>query len=946
MTAADRGWADRLLPTGTGRRRAARVGAQVAREARHYASHLRELWGAAADPPRGGSTPSLGPGRGRPWVRDDGRGVQVVRVPLDGPLPDGSPDDLLVFTAATDELAGDLDDVVAAHAWDDPGLVLVTWDDAVRDPEAPRGDTGSDRVRRKPQAWSPDALLGENPWGRSFAIRRAALDAAGGLRHELGHARWWDLLLRLDPDPATVRHVPRVLARLAAPVRPSPTQALAVVGDHLGERADVSWEGTATGGTVRVRWRLGDPAPTATVVIPTRHDRELLTDLFRGLSRTEGITFDAVVVDNGPRSDDNEAWYRGCAAELPFPLTVRWWTEPFNFSAVNNAAAADATGDVVVFCNDDTEALAPDWLAELVGWAVQPGVGLVGTHLLAADGTLQHAGVVLGMSGFADHVFEGLPPDTDTRFGPTRVYRNWLAVTAACVAVRRSVYDELGGMDERFVLCGSDVALGLAAVNAGYRNVCTPFAAVRHAESATRGGSPIPACDFPTSWWPYQRWLRDGDPYYSPALSLRSRTPVERPADEEPPLSTVGHLVGRNLLPGAGGWDEDGYNRWLVHRCNADDAVVDAVRALHAAEAGRFEPASIAWWLPDLESPFYGGVNTALRLADHLARHHGVANSFVVAADENEWWFRSAFAAAFPSLAQAPITFVDSPDLVDRAPVADVHVATLWETAYLVARAPGARRKVALVQDIETVFSPAGTRAALAAESYRLGLYTLANTAHVLDVARRDFGVTGTSFQPGVDPAVFHAEGRRPYDHDGPVTVFVYARPGHDRNCWELASEALAELKARWGTQVRIVTAGSWATEADLGGGITHLGFLDYATTGALYRTCDLGLTLQVSEHPSYLPLELLACGVPVVGFDHPAGDWLLEHEVNSLRCRMTLDGLVGALDRMAGDADLRARLGTAGAAGVAERFGDWDRAFAGVWDFLCDPEAVRDGGR
>ncbi len=99
------------------------------------------------------------------------------------------------------------------------------------------------------------------------------------------------------------------------------------------------------------------------------------------------------------------------------------------------------------------------------------------------------------------------------------------------------------------------------------------------------------------------------------------------------------------------------------------------------------------------------------------------------------------------------------------------------------------------------------------------------------------------------------------------MTVFVYARPGHARNCWELAEAALHELKARFGTGVRIITAGSWATPDDLGGGIEHLGFLDYADTGRLYRTCDVGLSLQVSEHPSYLPLELLACGVPVVAF-------------------------------------------------------------------------------
>ena len=109
-----------------------------------------------------------------------------------------------------------------------------------------------------------------------------------------------------------------------------------------------------------------------------------------------------------------------------------------------------------------------------------------------------------------------------------------------------------------------------------------------------------------------------------------------------------------------------------------------------------------------------------------------------------------------------------------------------------------------------------------------------------------------------------------------PVTVFVYARPGHWRNCWEMASLALEELKRRLGDGVRIVTAGAWATGEGADDDIKHLGLLDYRATGELYRNSDVGLALTVSKHPSYLPLELMACGVPVVAFDNPWGHWIL----------------------------------------------------------------------
>jgi O-antigen biosynthesis protein len=192
---------------------------------------------------------------------------------------------------------------------------------------------------------------------------------------------------------------------------------------------------------------------------------------------------------------------------------------------------------------------------------------------------------------------------------------------------------------------------------------------------------------------------------------------------------------------------------------------------------------------------------------------------------------------------------------------------------------------------------------------------------------------------PAVDTALFHppADGSRPAQRA--ATLFVYGRPGHWRNCWELASIALEEVKRQLGSRIRIVTAGSWASAGSDTGTMEHLGLLDYRATGELYRRCDMGLALTVSKHPSYLPLELMACGVPVVAFDNPWGHWILEHERNSLLTPRTVDGLTDALVRLATDGELRARLALNAAATVQDRHADWDEALAGVYDALCDPE-------
>jgi glycosyltransferase involved in cell wall biosynthesis len=262
-------------------------------------------------------------------------------------------------------------------------------------------------------------------------------------------------------------------------------------------------------------------------------------------------------------------------------------------------------------------------------------------------------------------------------------------------------------------------------------------------------------------------------------------------------------------------------------------------------------------------------------------------------------------------------------------------------TAYAVAHAPNVKRKFYLIQDFEPMFYPAGSLYALTEETYRLGLYGLCNTENLLRIYQDDYTGRGMSFQPAVDGSVFHARDRRERDPDDPVTVFLYARPGHWRNCWEIASLALEELKARLGDRVRIVTAGSWATEQGGAEDIKQLGLLPYRATGELYRNADVGVALTVSKHPSYLPLELMACGVPVVAFDNPWGHWILRDGENSLLAKRTVDSLADRLVTLCQDAELRRRLSANGLADIAARHSDWDRALSGIYGYLCDPEGA-----
>lgn len=838
--------------------------------------------------------------------------------------------DFLLFLRAGDQLAPNCLFTIHAEAWSDPLVDLITFDDDVI------GATGKRSDPRFRPAWSPEMLLGSDYIDGAFALRRARYLVAGGMQRDRRDGGLWDLLLRCRLDGSRIAASRSVLLHRGFPRElVEPESAKAIVTRHF-QALDIPATIQEHPGCNRILWDLPD-WPTVSIIIPTRHNRRMLERLLRSLRSTDyPRPFDITVIDNGVETPENTLWYEQFSVDLN--LSVQWWKEPFNYSRVNNHAASSTDGELLVFLNDDMEVLDPLWLSEVAGWACQPGVGLAGLTLLDADGKVQHAGAVVGLGGFADHIFQGMQPDGQTIFGPVQTYRNVLAVTGACTAVLRERFKAFGGFDENFELCGSDVALGLSAAIQGYRTVCSPFAPMRHFESATRG-TDVPLGDFFASYWRYSSWLFGGDPYFSPNLSLGNRVPVLKGPHEPTPGERLEVPLGRSFKVFRQSSSAEEATA-LADLCRTSPAL--AVDALHRAHRGEIPVRTLNWFIPDLDSPFYGGINTALRMAAHLSEHHDVANHFVVWGGGPTEFVRSGIAAAFPSLRDAPTTFIRdfSEAELCKIPTADAGIATLWVTAYALSLSEKMGRKFYLVQDFEPMFYPAGTQYALAEETYRLGLYGLCNTKNLAQIYQSEYGGKAASFMPAVDTSVFHAEGRPYRDARDPVSVFVYARPGHWRNCWELASLALEQLKDQFGDRVRILTAGSWAIPDGKAHGIHHLGLLDYRATGALYRQCDVGLALTVSKHPSYLPLELMACGVPVVAFDNPWGHWILRDGENCLLASRTVDGLTDRLERMCVDQALRERLQRQGLKDIAEKHSSWQDAFSGIYSFLCDPES------
>jgi GT2 family glycosyltransferase len=323
-----------------------------------------------------------------------------------------------------------------------------------------------------------------------WCFHRSHFEALGGLDPGTGPAAEFDLLLRLVERGglAGLGHVHEPLL-IAPPPQPLdvPQERDAILR-HLQSRgyelAQVHQDHPR-----QYRIEYGHPLqPLVSIIIPTRDQLALLQRCVESLiEKTRYPHYELLIVDNQSQTEEARTWLAGVAAMGDDRVRVLHYDHPFNFSAMNNLAVEQARGDYVVLLNNDTAIIEPGWLDALLNHAQRPEVGAVGAKLLYPDGTIQHAGVVLGLRGPADHPFLGEPLDSPGTMQRLRVDQNYSAVTAACLMIRKSLYQEVGGMDEKdFKVSYNDVDLCLKVRAAGYLNVWTPHALVMHEGSVSQ----------------------------------------------------------------------------------------------------------------------------------------------------------------------------------------------------------------------------------------------------------------------------------------------------------------------------------------------------------------------------------------------------------------------------------------------------------------------------
>lgn len=380
-----------------------------------------------------------------------------------------------------------------------------------------------------------DLLHANNYMCHFLAVRKSLVDTVGGLNEKFDGAQDYDFVLRLTENTKKIYHCPRILYHWRCSNQSTAAnQENKMYAIHAGKAAlnahykRIGWNARAQEGAVdgwyQTKFTLKEE-PLVSILIPNKdHTDDLDVCLNSFFERADYQNYEFIIIENNSVLPETFAYYEKIEKEHD-NVKVVYWEAGFNYSAINNFGFKFAKGDYIMLLNNDVELITPDIFQSMLGFCMRPEVGIVGAKLLYNDHTVQHAGVLVGAGGLADHVFKGIHEDDPGYMGRAISSQDVSAVTAACLLVKRSVYEEVGGLEDEFQVAFNDVDFCLKVRKAGYLIVYDADVKLFHYESKSRGMEDTT-----------ERFIRFGnemmllnskwdilstfvDPYYNPNLS-------------------------------------------------------------------------------------------------------------------------------------------------------------------------------------------------------------------------------------------------------------------------------------------------------------------------------------------------------------------------------------------------------------------------------------------
>lgn len=381
--------------------------------------------------------------------------------------------------------------------------------------------------------YNKDLLRSNNYITHFFVADRTLVEEVGGEDGEYNGAQDYDLILKCTERAKGIAHIPRILYHWRvhkASTADNPASKMyafdagkRAIEDHLkrcGEIGKVSHEKDL--GFYRVKYQV-QGSPLISIIIPNKDQVESLDKCLESIEKSSYKNYEIIIVENNSTEDATFAYYKKIESDT---IRIVYWPDEFNYSAINNFGVKHARGDYLLLLNNDVEVITTDWLEELTANCQRKDVGIVGARLYYPDDTIQHAGIVIGIGGVAGALFVGMPRMFTGYLHKAAIQQDLSAVTAACMMVKRSVYEELGGLEEELKVAFNDVDFCLRARDKGYLVVYDPNVELYHFESKSRGTEDSKEkirrfqneIEYMRSHW--LELLKKGDPMYNPNLTL------------------------------------------------------------------------------------------------------------------------------------------------------------------------------------------------------------------------------------------------------------------------------------------------------------------------------------------------------------------------------------------------------------------------------------------
>ncbi len=773
--------------------------------------------------------------------------------------------------------------------------------------------------------FSLDLLYSQNYICHFLCVKKELIDKVGKFKSEYDGAQDYDYNLRMIEVTNKVGHLPEILYDwLSTPDSTSTnasskpyaqTAGLNALNDHLKRKYGDLAEAFETDNLFVYRTSFKTLKKQKIDIIIPMKDKWYLTEqcIFSIEKNTDYKNYQITIIDNRSEEKLTKEWLN----ELPKRyknLRVLTADFEFNWSKLQNLGIANSDADVFVFLNNDIIIEKSNWLDELCSHALREDVGVVGPLLLYEDKTIQHAGVVIGLGGYADHIFKGMKPvHANVNFVSPMVPRNVTAVTGACMAISRKTLEKIGQFDENFIICGSDVEICLRAYENGLRNIYTPYTMLTHLESKSRD-SYIPEIDFKMSKKAYKNYWDKGDPYFNKNLSYNSYIPLTKELNElnmrKVPMkkrikkvlkkskiitktyrftkktlkkSPLAVKVYRKIKHLPTKTNENVVNNRIIV-----DYTIPEIKKINVLSCST-ERKRINILIPSMnKEKVFGGIATAMKFFnsfdDKDFDKRIIVTDTPMHSDDLEKYpdYVLVDNKEFNDESKQVVNISDANNCNLYVSKNDIFIATAWWTAYSIRdiikwqkenyKMKKSNKLLYFIQDYEPYFYPWSSRQSCADSTYYMDVPTVAifNSKELKEYFKlHNYKFESEySFDPILNDELKKCILEDP-EKKRKKQIVVYGRPSVARNAFEVLEESLMlafknrDDEDEW----KIISMGEDHYDAPVKGNLMiksvgKLSLKDYANT---MEESYLGISLMVSPHPSYPPLEMSSFGIKTI---------------------------------------------------------------------------------